>query len=79
MAEFAELKVLSEVIIAMTSSEMLNKHQKMLRKRNRMIPRLIQRPQRNICLLLFFMYEYPRNQARERRFWIEPSRGKTQF
>ena len=79
MAEFAELKVLSGVIIAMTSSDKFKKHQNMLRKRTRMILRYIRRRQRKISLLVFLMCEYLRNQARERRFWIEPSRGKTQF
>ena len=79
MAEFAELKVLSGVIIAMTSSDKFKKHQNMLRKRTRMILRYIRRRHRKISLFVFLMCEYLRNQARERRFWIEPSRGKTQF
>ena len=71
--------MLSGVIIAMTSSDKFKKHQNMLRKRTRMILRYIRRRQRKISLLVFLMCEYLRNQARERRFWIEPSRGKTQF
>lgn len=78
MAKFPELKVLSGIIIAMTSSDKFNKHQNMLRKRTRMILRYIRRRQRKIFLLVFLMCEYLRNQARERRIWIEPSRGKTQ-
>ena len=67
------------VIIAMTSSDKFKKHQNMLRKRTRMILRYIRRRQREIFLYVFLMCEYLRNQARERCFWIEPSRGKTQF
>ena len=72
--------MLSGVIIAMTSSEKFKKHQKTLRRRNKIILRYIRRRQRKISLLVFLMCEYLRNQTRERRsFWIEPSRGKTQF
>ena len=71
--------MLSGVIIAMTSSDKFKKHQNMLRKRARMILRYIRRRQRIISLFVFLMCEYLRNQVRERLFWIEPSRWKTQF
>ena len=65
--------------MAMDLRESFKKRQKVPGKLNGIILRYIRRRKRKVSLFMFFCDKFLRDRARERRFWIEPSRGKSLF
>ena len=66
-------------LTTMDLRQRFEKRQMVARKLHAIIRRYVRRRQRKISLFILFIGKCLRDRARQRRFWIEPSRGKSLF